>query len=68
MENQINETKHRVSLSINTNVITLNKKLELVNKLQSMGLLTNDGYLEYQDSDKELISEILTSYKVNISL
>lgn len=68
MENQINETKHRVSLSINTNVITLNKKLELVNKLQSMGLLTNDGYLEYQDSDKKLLAEILNSYKVNIAL
>ena len=68
MENQINEPKHRVSLAINTNAIELNKKLELVNKLQSMGLLTNDGYLDYQDSDKELLAEILKSYKVNIAL
>lgn len=68
MENQTNETKHRVALSINTNVITLVKRLELVNKLQSMGLLTNDGYLEYHDSDKELLSEILNSYKVYVVL
>ena len=52
---------YKISFALNGKVVS-SQAIELIKELEDKGFLHNDGFLYYEESDKECLSEIFSKY------